>query len=101
LRGLAFTGKYAVVGLSLPRDTSFSGLELDDELRKRDAEPWAGINIIDTVSGDVVQWLRLQGHIRETFAVGVLSEVRCPMAIGLLAPEIRTHITIEEPQAPV
>lgn len=98
LRGLAFTGKYAVVGLSLPRDTSFSGLELDNELKKRDAEAWAGLNIIDTQTGDVVQWLRLQGHIRETFAVGILPEVRCPMAIGLLSPEIRTHITIEEPQ---
>jgi uncharacterized protein (TIGR03032 family) len=96
LRGLSFRNKYAVVGLSLPRDTSFSGLELDDELKKRDADPWAGINIIDTHSGDVVQWLRLEGHIRETFDVAVIPEVRCPMAVGLMTPDIRTHITIEE-----
>jgi uncharacterized protein (TIGR03032 family) len=96
LRGLSFRNKYAVVGLSLPRDTNFSGLELDDELKKRDADAWAGINIIDTHSGDVVQWLRLEGHIRETFDVAVLPEVRCPMAVGLMTPDIRTHITIEE-----
>jgi uncharacterized protein (TIGR03032 family) len=98
LRGLAFRGKYAVVGLSLPRDGAFTGLELDQELKKRDADPWAGINIIDTTTGDVVQWLRLDGHLRETFDVAVVSEVRCPMAVGLLTPEIRTHITMEEPE---
>jgi len=95
LRGLAFVGKFAVIGLSLPRDGSFSDLELDDELKKRDADPWAGLNIIDTTTGDVVQWLRLRGHLRETFSVSVLPEVRCPMAIGLMTPDIRTHITIE------
>ena len=96
LRGLAFIGKFALVGLSLPRDGNFSGLELDDELKKRDADPWAGLNIIDTTSGDVVQWLRLQGHLRETFSVGILPEVRCPMAIGLMTSEILTHITMED-----
>jgi uncharacterized protein (TIGR03032 family) len=96
LRGLAMRNHYAIVGLSLPRDGAFTGLELDNELKKRDADPWAGLNVIDTKSGDVVQWLRLEGHLRETFAVGVLPEVRCPMAIGLMTPEIRTHITIEE-----
>lgn len=96
LRGLAFVGKFAAVGLSLPRDGSFAGLELDEELRKRDADPWAGLNIIDTTSGDVVQWLRLEGHLRETFAVGILPEVRCPMAIGLMTSDILTHITMED-----
>jgi uncharacterized protein (TIGR03032 family) len=100
LRGLSFRNKYAVVGLSLPRDTNFSGLELDDELKKRDADPWAGVNIIDTHSGDVVQWLRLEGHIRETFDVAVLPDVRCPMAVGLMTPDIRTHITIEDHDLP-
>jgi uncharacterized protein (TIGR03032 family) len=97
LRGLAFRNKYAIVGLSLPRgDGNFAGLELDEELKKRDADPWAGVNIIDTHTGDVVQWLRLEGHIAETFDVAVLPDVRCPMAVGLLTPDIRTHITIEE-----
>jgi uncharacterized protein (TIGR03032 family) len=100
LRGMAFAGKYAVVGLSLPRDGNFAGLELDDELKKRDVDPWAGINIIDTASGDIVQWLRLQGHLRETFSVCVLPEVRCPMAIGLMTSDIMTHITIENPPEP-
>jgi len=95
LRGLAFTSKFAVVGLSLPRDGAFSGLELDHELKKRDAEPRCGLHIIDMDSGDIVHWLRLDGRIKETFDVAVLPDVRCPMAIGLAGSEIRSHITLE------
>jgi uncharacterized protein (TIGR03032 family) len=47
LRGLAFHGNFAVVGLSLPRDKSFSGLDLDANLKARDGEPWCGIQIVD------------------------------------------------------
>jgi uncharacterized protein (TIGR03032 family) len=99
LRGLAFTGKYAIVGLSLPRDGAFKGLELDAELAKRDAEPRCGLNIIDLESGDIVHWLRLDGRIKETFDVAVLPGVRCPMAIGLATDEIRSHITVEPKDA--
>jgi uncharacterized protein (TIGR03032 family) len=39
LRGLAFVGDYAIVGLSRPRhDKTFAGLPLDDELAQRGAE---------------------------------------------------------------
>ena len=95
MRGLTFWGGFAIVGLSLPRDTSFSGLELDGELKKRDAEPWCGIQIIDLRSGDVVQWIRLDGHIRELFDVTVLPGVRCPMAVGLGTPEIQQLHTFD------
>ncbi len=96
LRGLAFAGKYAVVGLSLPRDGAFAGLQLESELKRRDGEPRCGLNIIDLDNGDIVHWLRLEGHVRETFGVTVLPQVRCPMAVGLATPDIRSHITIEE-----
>jgi uncharacterized protein (TIGR03032 family) len=100
LRGLGFAGKYAVLGLSLPRDGAFNGLELDDELKKRDAEPRCGLNVVDLETGDIVHWLRLDGHVKEIFGVAVLPNVRCPMAVGLATPEIRTHITIEPEDAP-
>jgi uncharacterized protein (TIGR03032 family) len=45
LHGLAFHNGHAIVGLSLPRDGSFSGLELDNELKRRDADHWCGIQI--------------------------------------------------------
>jgi len=96
LRGLAFHGPFAFVGLSLPRDGSFSGLELDDELKKRDAEPWCGVQVIDTRNGDVVQWIRFTGEIRELFDVFTLPGVKNPMATGLLDTTIQSLITIED-----
>jgi uncharacterized protein (TIGR03032 family) len=99
LRGLGFSGKYAVVGMSLPRDGAFKGLELDNELKKRDGDPRCGLNVVDLTTGDIVHWLRLEGHVKETFDVAMLPQVRCPMAIGLGTPDIRTYITIEPKDA--
>jgi uncharacterized protein (TIGR03032 family) len=97
LRGLAFHGPAAVVGLSLPRDRSFAGLALDDNLKTKDADPWCGIQIIDLRTGDVLQWLRLEGHVRELFDVAVVPGVRCPMAISPQSPEFSTTVTrVEE-----
>ncbi len=95
LRGLSFHGHYAFVGLSLPRDGSFSGLELDDELKKRDGEPWCGVQIVDTRTGNIVEWIRLTGEVRELFDVFVLPGVKCPMATGLLDGSVHNQITIE------
>ncbi len=48
LRGLAFVGDYAVVGLSRPRDDkTFGGLALEEELAKRSADARCGLLIID------------------------------------------------------
>lgn len=95
LRGLAFHGPFAFVGLSLPRDGSFSGLELDGEMQNRDAEPWCGVQVVDTRSGNIVEWIRFQGEIRELFDVFTLPGVKNPMATGLLDPNIQSLITIE------
>ncbi|MDF1584884.1 TIGR03032 family protein [Marinimicrococcus flavescens] len=95
-RGLAFCNNYAIVGLSLPRDGSFSGLSLEGNLKSRDAEPWCGVQIIDLSTGDIVQWLRLSGHIRELFDVTVVPGVKCPMALGINTPEIHNMITFNE-----
>jgi len=87
LRGLAFHGPFAFVGMSLPRDGSFSGLGLDGELEKRDADPWCGVQVIDTRNGDLVHWVRLVGEIRELFDVFALPGVKNPMALGSYGPE--------------
>ena len=55
LRGLAFHNGHAVVGLSLARDGSAAGLALDDEMKKRDADAWCGVQIVNLASGDIVQ----------------------------------------------
>ncbi len=95
LRGLAFHNGHAIVGLSLPRDGSFSGLALDSELKKRDADPWCGVQIVNLASGDIVEWIKLEGGVSELFDVAVLPGVRWPVATGFLNDEIHSLFTFE------
>jgi uncharacterized protein (TIGR03032 family) len=100
LRGLTFHGDFAVVGLSKPRERSFSGLALDDNLAKRDAEPRCGLMVIDLRTGDIVHYMRFEGLVSELYDVVVLPGVRRPNAIGFQTDEIRRAITFEAP-API
>jgi uncharacterized protein (TIGR03032 family) len=95
LRGLAFHDNHAIVGLSLPRDGAFSGLALDAELKRRDADPWCGVQIIDLKSGDIVQWMRFEGPVTELFDVGVWPGVRRPMATSYTDDKVNRLFTIE------
>lgn len=95
VRGLAFHGNYALVGLSLPRDGSFSGLALDDELAKRDADPWCGVQIVNLATGDIMEWIRFQSAITELLDVCVLPGVRLPSAHAPTSPEINSLFTFD------
>ena len=98
LRGMAFSGDFAIVGLSKSRkDGAFAGLELDDNLGKHKVEPRCGLNVIDLKSGDVVHWLRIEGVVEELYDVAVLPGVRRPMAIGFMSDDIRRVITVGDP----
>jgi len=94
-RGLSIHGNVAAVGLSKPRNQRFEGLQLDEELRKRDVEPWCGVQVISLTNGDVMHWIRFEGATTEIFDLSFLPEVRHPMMIGLRTPEIRELITFE------
>jgi uncharacterized protein (TIGR03032 family) len=95
LRGMAFIGNYAVVGLSKPRENkTFSGLPLDDNLLAKNAEARCGLMVIDINTGDIVHWLRITGIIQELYDVTVLPGVDRPMALGFKSEEIRRSITI-------
>ena len=95
LRGLAFAGDYAVMGLSRPRhDKTFGGLALDEALATRRAEARCGLQVIDLRTADVVHWLRLEGQIGELYDVVVLPGVRRPMALGLVSDEIQHILAI-------
>ncbi len=95
LRGLAFVGDYAIVGLSNMRGKAFSGLALDENLAARDVEARCGLQIIDLRSGDIVHWLRISGTVEELYDVAVLPGVRQPMALGFKSDEIRQTTTID------
>lgn len=97
LRGLSFHNGHAVVTLSLPRDSNFGGLPLQDAITQRGGEPWCGVQIIDLASGDIVHWVRFEGMIRELFDVVALPGIRCPMAAPSHGPDFASVITMEAP----
>lgn len=98
LRGLAFVGDFAVVGLSRPRhDKTFGGLALDDHLKARGADARCGLQVIDLRSGDVAHWLRLEGVVAELYDVVALPGAVRPMALGFKTDEIQRMLRIDEP----
>jgi hypothetical protein len=58
------------------------------------------VQIIDLRTGDVLQWLRLEGLVRELFDVTVIPGVRCPMAVSPQAQEFATTVTRVEQSGP-
>lgn len=97
LRGLTFTGDYAVVGLSRPRhDATFGGLALQENLSQRKAQPQCGLYVIDLRSGDVVHWLRFEGEVSELYDVAVLPGVVRPMVLGFHTDEIQRMLAVAD-----
>jgi|SRR4051812_20210943 len=96
-RGLAFAGNHAIVGLSQARENrAFSGLPLDTALASRDTVPRCGLAVIDLSSGDMTDWVRLEGAVRELYDVAALPGVRRPSAIGFRTDEVKYVISIDE-----
>lgn len=95
LRGLAFYGNLAFVGLSKPRHKRFEGLALDQRLKDADSEPWCGIQIIDLEKNSCVEWLRIDGTVSELFDVQVLPGFDCPMTVSPNSSEAASLITYD------
>jgi uncharacterized protein (TIGR03032 family) len=99
MRGLAFVGDFAIVGLSKPRENkAFSGLKLDDHLAERDAEAKCGLYVIDLRTGDIAHRLSIEGVVSELYDVVVLPGVSRPMALGFKTDEIRRMISVGDGQ---
>lgn len=98
LRGLAFVGDHAVVGLSGPRHDkkTFGGLALDDALVKRGAEPRCGLYVIDLRTGDITDWVRIEGLVNELYDVVALPGAARPMALGFKTDEIQRLLRMGE-----
>jgi Domain of unknown function (DUF4915) len=54
-----------------------------DEAR---ADGWCVLQIVNLVSGDIVQWIRIEGAVSELYDVAVLPGVRRPMAASFTGP---------------
>ncbi|WP_442484570.1 TIGR03032 family protein [Aeoliella sp. SH292] len=98
-RGLAFVGKYAIVGLSECRkERTFDGLELDRSLERRKTAPFCGLLVIDTEAGNIEHWLRIEGVVHELYDVVAVPGAKRPKALGFKTDEISRHISMAENQ---
>ena len=95
-RGLSFVGKYAIIGLSEPREgKTFDGLALQDRLRAENETACCGLVIVDTETGEKVEWMKIEGVIRELYDVSFLEGYKRPSAVGVLGPEIQHTISLK------
>lgn len=95
-RGLAFVDRYAVVGLSRPREQNrFGGLALDAALQERGLAATTGLQVVDLDTGEVVHTLTIEGHVAELYDVAVLPGCRRPAALGLQPDPLRYNIWTE------
>ncbi|MFO0016863.1 MAG: TIGR03032 family protein [Synechococcaceae cyanobacterium] len=100
VRGLAFAGGCAVVGLSKLRSPQFTGLPLEERLiAEGNPGGCCGLRVIDLASGEILHSFDLPEPVDELFDVVVLSGVRQPRAIGLQGEEIDCLVKIpDQPQ---
>lgn len=97
-RGLALHGRYALIGLSKPRDASFTGLPLDERLAGKNVMPRCGLIVVDLESGQTLHWVRFEGVISEFYDVQILPNVLRPLALGFKKDTIARHIVLEPPE---
>ncbi|RLS36853.1 MAG: TIGR03032 family protein [Planctomycetota bacterium] len=95
-RGLAFIDKFAVIGLSQSRESTFKGLALDARLAERHAAARCGLIIVNLETGDLTDWVRIEGAVSELYDVVTLPGISRPRALGFQTPEIRHNIWFEE-----
>ena len=94
-RGLAFIGRWAVVGLSRPRaNQTFEGLKLGELLAAKDAAPRCGLLVVDTETGRVQEWLRFEHTVDELYDVVAMPGVRQAEAVGFVGPEIERAVSV-------
>lgn len=98
LRGLAFHGNLAFVGLSRPRYKRFEGLALDQKLKDADSEPWCGVQVINLETGNCIDWFRIDGDIGELYDVELVEGFACPMTVSPNSTDAVTLITYGEDQ---
>ena len=68
LRGLAFSGDFAILGLSKPRgNKTFAGLIINERLEKEKVQARCGLAVIDLRNGDVVHSLTIDGVVEELY----------------------------------
>lgn len=93
-RGVAFIGRYALVGLSEVREANtFGGLPLTARLENRECGVW----IVDTETGETMGYLRFDDAVEEIFEVALLPGIRFPDVLEPGAPELLNAFAVPGP----
>jgi hypothetical protein len=74
----------------------FQGLELDDQLSRRQVAPWCSLLVIDTRNGDVVEKMRLGAEFGGLFVGAADPAMRCAIALAPNSLILRDAITFEK-----
>ncbi len=90
-RGLTFINHCAIIGLSRPREATFAGLALDEQLRHHGQAARCGLIVVDLDTGKTIESLEIEGRVEELYDVVTLPGVSRPMALGLKTDEIRRN----------
>lgn len=99
-RGLAFAGRFAIVGLSDRRENrTFQDLPLEGNLVKHGAETRCGLLVIDTQSLTIAEWVRFSGPVRELYDVAVIKGIQRPMMVGFRGDEVRRILSFPSYEA--
>ncbi|WP_040609752.1 TIGR03032 family protein [Pseudooceanicola batsensis] len=93
VRGVAFVGDHAVIGVSRPRpEKTFEGLALDQRLEEAGQQPTSMVAIVNIHTGDIEHTLQIQGVVQELYDVAFLPGIRRPKLLGFRTPEIRFQV---------
>ena len=68
---------------------------LDSALAEKRGDARCGLLIVNTETGETVDWVRIEGVVRELFDVAVIPGVRRPTLIGLKGSEILRVLSID------
>jgi uncharacterized protein (TIGR03032 family) len=96
LRGLCFSGDYAVVGVSRPRaDGIYTGLSVEEYLERNNLAPQCGLLVIDLRTGNIAHYLYLLGKpMQEIFDVIALPGIRQPTVVDFNSDAIQDMVTV-------
>lgn len=95
-RGLTIIGDRAVVGLSAARENrNFSGLEFDENLKRKDADARCGLVVVNLETGRIEHTMWIEGVVRELYDVAVIPGALRPMAIGIQNDDIHRVISVD------
>ena len=91
-RGLAFIGRYALIGLSQVRESVFSDLPVTDSAEQRNCGVW----IVDIEQGEIMGFLKFEKAIQEIFDVKVVPGSKSPAVISNPALVSESYILDEK-----